>query len=248
MSIYKKLLDQISDGKPERVMIGLHWTGVTVQKQDGTHCGLSSTISLPHTHGHGFDVPDAGKLTKLSALELATMCTFDNLTLASVGTAALNALMPEQNLNFVEINAEEIISQQGKGERVVIVGHFPFIDKIREISSHLDVLENNPRPGDIHASKAPDVIPNAKVVAITGMTFVNHTMEQLLELCHPEATIIVLGASTPLHPILFDYGVDYLCGALVENADQVMRTVGEGAVYRQIMKAGLKLVTAKRSG
>ena len=246
MSLLAELLDVVPDGEVESVIVGLHWTAVSVKVEGQRYCGLSSTVSAPHQHGSGFDVPDAGTLTQRSARDLAELCKSDSPTLASIGTAALNALLQPQPMSFEELNAEEIIAQHGAGERVVIVGHFPFIDRIRQIAAHLDVLENHPRPGDLHASQAPHVIPEAKIIAITGMTFVNKTLDDLLALCRPDAVVVLLGASTPLHPLMFDHGIDYLCGAKTLQIDPVLRTTAEGAVYRQIAKAGLRLVTAQK--
>lgn len=246
MMLIDALLKDRPDAMVDSVIIGLHWTAVSISRDGKRYCGLSSTVSAPHEHGSGFDVPQAGNLTKLSAIELAGFCKKDHPTLASVGTAALNALLQDQSMAFEDINAEEIIATHGTGKKVAIIGHFPFTDRVRQIASELFVLENRPQAGDLLASMAPEIIPQANVIAITGMTFVNKTLEALLQLRHPEATVIVLGASTPLHPMLFDYGIDYLCGARTIDIDAVLKTVSEGAVYRQIAKAGLRLVTASK--
>lgn len=248
MGLIDDLLIALPDGSVESVVVGLHWTAVSVKVNGKKLCGLSSTVNQPHHHGEGLDVPQAGKLTGISALELAKFCSSEQPTIAGIGTAALNALLQFNiTLKFEQINAEEIIAKHGKDKHVVIVGHFPFTERIRGIASRLDVLENRPQPGDLHSSLAPEVIPESQVVAITGMTFVNKTLEGLLSYCQPQAKVILLGASTPLHPVLFDYGIDYLCGALTYDIDAVLRTVAEAAVYRQIAKAGLNLVTASKS-
>lgn len=129
---------------------------------------------------------------------------------------------------------------------MAVVGHFPFTERVRAISAHLDVLELNPTTGDLPASAALDVIPQADLVAITGMSFINHTVENLLKLCSPLASVLVLGASTPLSPVLFDYGVDYICSAIVEEIDPVLQAVANGAHYPQIVRAGLRLVTVHK--
>jgi len=247
LQLIKEILNTVPEGAVNSVIVGLNWTAVSVEVNGKRLCGLSSTIKSPHTHGNEYDVPDAGSLTTCSARELASLCASDKPALASVGTAALNALLQHQDIPHVEKNAEELIAEHGKDQHVVIVGHFPFTERIRLIASHLDVLENSPKIGDLHASRAPEVIPNARVVAITGMSFVNKTLDDLLALCSPGATVIMLGASTPLHALLFDHGVDYLCGAIILDIDRVMKTVAEGAVYRQIMRAGLRLVTFAKS-
>ena len=123
--------------------------------------------------------------------------------MASVGMAAVNALLP-RNYQFTgEANAEQLIFQHGLGKRVALVGHFPFVPHLREQLNHLDVLELDPQPGDLPASKAPDVLPGADMVAITAMTLLNGTLESMLALCSPGAFVILLGPSAPLTPLMF---------------------------------------------
>jgi uncharacterized protein (DUF4213/DUF364 family) len=52
---------------------------------------------------------------------------------------------------------------------------------------------------------------------------------------------MLLGPSTPLSPVLFEYGVDVISGARVVDAKAVSRTVGRGASFREV--EGVKLLT-----
>jgi hypothetical protein len=107
----------------------------------------------------------------------------------------------------------------------------------------LDVLELRPREGDHEADAAPELIPQADVVAITSMSLANHTFEELLALCAPEATVMLLGPSTPLSPMLFDHGIHLLSGSLVESIGPVLDTISQGAHFRQVHRAGVRLIT-----
>jgi uncharacterized protein (DUF4213/DUF364 family) len=80
------------------------------------------------------------------------------------------------------------------------------------------------------------------------MTLENHTLEGLLSLCPQEAFVLVLGPSTPLSPLLFDYGVDVVSGAVVTAIDPVLRHVSQGANFRQVHRAGVRLVNIYRPG
>ena len=82
------------------------------------------------------------------------------------------------------------------------------------------------------------------MVAITGMTFTNHTIEGLLSLCRPEAYVIILGPTAPLSPVLFNYGVDAVSGTKVVDPETVLRGVSQGATFRQLR--GIQLLTMKR--
>jgi uncharacterized protein (DUF4213/DUF364 family) len=131
---------------------------------------------------------------------------------------------------------------------VALIGHFPFVERLRTKVEQLTVLELTPLPGDVAVSAASDLLPQAQVVAITGMTLLNHTMDSLLKLCSPKALVILLGPSVPLSPIFFEWGVDILCGSIVTEIDSVMAAVRQGATFRQVHRAGVRLVTVTKPG
>jgi uncharacterized protein (DUF4213/DUF364 family) len=108
------------------------------------------------------------------------------------------------------------------------------------------VLEQNPGPDDLPTEMAPEVLPEAEVVAITGMTLANHTLEGLMRLCAPEAKLLVLGPTTPLSPVLFEAGVEVLSGAVVKEVEPVLRRVSQGANFHQVHQAGVRLVNMHR--
>jgi hypothetical protein len=77
-------------------------------------------------------------------------------------------------------------------------------------------------------------MPEADVVAITGSSLINHTFERIMVNCRSGSFKIMLGPSTPLSPVLFDYGLDAIGGALVEDSKTVLTMVEEGASFRQL--------------
>ena len=154
--------------------------------------------------------------------------------------AAINSLIDIDPNRCVERNAFEILKEKGQGKKVAIVGHFPFIPKLQRAASELWVLEKLPIEGDLPEDRSDEILTKADVVGITGTTLINHTFEGLMDLCR-EKFVVVLGPSTPLSPVLFDYGVDVLSGVNVTDPESVIRSISEGASFRQI--AGVKLLT-----
>jgi len=248
MSLIDDLLVGLPDGEVLDVRIGIHWTAVVVMVNGQRRCGLSSTLTQPHEHHGTPDVPTAGSLTALAGRELAEWIRSDQPTLASIGVAALNALLPSSPDMWFERNAEEVIAQLGVGRQVALVGSFPFAARLRERVGTLVVLDGRPGPGEYPPDAAPELLPGADVVAITGMTLINHTIDDLLALRKDDATVLVLGPSTPLSPAMFGHGVDVLSGAVVTDIDRVLCTVSQGATFRQVRRAGVRLVTMKRAG
>ena len=242
MDLLHDVLDSLPDGEAVHICIGPHWTAVVIEVEGQGHCGLASTLSGSHVHGVA-DVPQAGHLEDLPGRELAALILSEQPTLVSVGAAAVNALLPRKPDTWREINAEEAIAEHGRGKTVALIGHFPFTNRLRPRVGKLHVLELDPRPGDLPVSAASEILPRADVVAITSMTLMNRSLDGLLKLCDPQALIILLGPTTPLSPILFDYGIDLLCGSVVTDIQPVLRTVRQAGNFRQVHKAGVRLVS-----
>ncbi len=240
------LLASAPDGEVLDVRIGLSWTAVVVALAGERHCGLAATLRGERHHG-GPVMPGAGQLVGRNGRELASWARLDaaSLTQASVGFAALNALLSPAAASqpWIDLNAADVIAQHGAGQRVALIGHFPFVESLREQVGSLSVLELQPQPGDLPASAAAEVLPQADIIAITATTLINGTFAGLMALRNPAALTMVLGPSTPLSPILFDHGVDILSGALVADIDPTLRAVSQGAGFRQVHKAGVRLVS-----
>jgi uncharacterized protein len=242
------LIAAVPDGAVEDVRIGAFWTAVVVGIRGRRQCGLAASLRDERNHHHGAEpsVRQAGTLKESSGRVLTTLARSASSLEAGIGVAAINALLPLPADLGSDLNAEDVIAQLGAGRRVVLVGHFPFVPRLRERVGDLTVLEQVPRGDDLPASAARSVIPAAEVLAVTATALINHTLEDLLALRRPGATVLVLGPSTPLSPILFDHGVDALSGSVVEDIDRVVRAVSEGANFRQLHRQGVRLVTVLR--
>jgi uncharacterized protein (DUF4213/DUF364 family) len=243
MTIIEKLLDSLQGDAPVRqILVGAFWTAVVLDT-DPPRCGLASTLRA-ETGGPWPPVVRAGLLMEKSGRELADMLRSERILEASIGMAAANALLEVGESALPEVNADQIILDRGAGRNVAIVGHFPFIDRVREAAANCWVLELHPGPGDLPAHQAAEVLPQADVVALTGTSLVNHTFDELMGLCRPGAFVLLLGPSTPLSPVLFDTGLSALSGTVVDDVERVLLSVGQGATFRQIKRrGGLRLLT-----
>lgn len=226
-----KLLDDIfstldGDSRIRELLVGVHWTAVLSR-----HCGLSSTFRDPPPHPM---VKDAGTFLSKSARELAEFARSESQLEASIGMAALNSLIPVDTGRCLEKNALEILEERGRGGNIAVVGHFPFVPKLRKAAARMWVLELNPQEGDLHAEEAADILPQAEVVCITGTSFINHTAEFLLGLCARGSFVMMVGGTTPMSPVLFDYGVDMIAGAQVADHQEAINCIAQGASFRQI--------------
>ena len=166
---------------------------------------------------------------------------------ASIGVAAINSLIDVDEERCVELNAETWLAERGQGKRVVVVGSFPFVPRLQGKVGELWVLERHPSEGELLAEEASKVIPRADVVAITGTALINRTLDDLLAMCREDSSVMVLGPSTPLSPVLFDYGVDVVSGTQVVDTDLVLTLISQGATFRQVKGPGVRLLTMTSS-
>jgi uncharacterized protein len=229
-----KILDDILatidyDATVRDIRVGPFQTAVLTR-----YCGLASTPHESGPHHTGRPVNGAGTLLERSARELAALSGSNKLYEAAIGMATINSLLEIDEDACQEINAADLIAEKGAGKNIAIIGHFPFVPALQKIARELWVIEKNPREGDRTEDESVDLVPRADVIGITGTAFTNHTMESLLELCQADAFVVVLGDTTPLLPVLFDYGIDAVCGTRVIDPEPALRCVSQGATYRQI--------------
>lgn len=248
MKLIDELLAELPNGEVLDVCIGLHWTAVVVHENGQKRCGLASTLTAHHRHSAEPEVQQAGHLHTQSAQELAKLARTGRAPLTSLGVAAINALVPPHPDLWREINAEEVIASHGAEKMVALIGSFPFVPRLRARVGELCVLELNPGIDELPADAAPDILPQADVVAITSMALINHSLEYLLQLCNSTAIVLLLGPSTPLSPRLFEHGIDLLSGSVVTDIDRVLATIKQGANFRQVHRAGVQLVTMSQDG
>lgn len=222
------------------MQVGLFRTSVMVETDEGVRCGLAATLVNPgEDHHYHPAVHNAGHLQEMSSAELVGLVESHSFTEVSIGLAAINALLPLNPLSWVEQKAEDYLMERSVGKNVAVIGHFPFVDPLRQHVKNLWVLELNPREGDLPASAEPEILPQADFIAITATTLINQTFEDLIPLCRPDATVMLLGPSTPLSPLLYDAGVKVISGTVVTDPLAVTTAIGQGVSLHTLKQAGL---------
>jgi len=230
--ILEAIVSDLGDDAPVTdVGVYLHATAVTSRRM-----GLAYTFPKRSIDGarHRHEiVAGSGRLTDFSAIDLARYALSCHPIEASIGVAAINSVISLPERALIERNGVEIVMEYAAGRRLAVIGHFPFVERARPAVRALWVLELDPSEGDLPAEEAPNIVPMADVVAITGTAFINHTIDGLLELARGKR-IIILGPSTILSARLFDLGVSALCGVFVEDPEAVTRHLKEGGSFRHL--------------
>ena len=251
-SITKELIDFIQDSgvinqfniTPKEIRIGVFYTGVVLSSG---HAGMSYTpvqeipeaVCCPRSHAK---MPAAGELLNKQITELMDYALDDNVLKAAVGMATLNALsaalLADDTCRYKPSaygNALELIDITGN-DTVAMVGAFtPFIKKISEITEKLFVIEKNPRvvgKDDTFkiesADRLEEIIPQANILIITGVTLINHTLGPILDLAKHADEIVVVGPTASIYPEpLFKRGVTVMGGVRITDADKMIHLIGE---------------------
>ena len=239
------LQDILSSLKKDHVVSDLrtcvYWTAVT-----SLRCGLASTMAASLFPSENHQVECAGNLLPTGAKELARLSLSSRTLEAAIGLATINSMLPIDESLCIDLNAEAEIRSIGKGKRIAIVGHFPFVKRLRAEAEELWTFEipGRSRSGDFSGTELETLLPQAEVVAFTSTTLINHTLGALLDLVEPDAYKMMLGPSTPLSPVLFDYAFDALSGTVVVDRDQVLKCICQGANFRQV--TGVRKVILRR--
>lgn len=213
------------------VRVGPFWTVV----RTSARAGLASTMASEADHG-GPPIASAGALHRIPPGQLAELLRSPSRPEAAVGLAAVNALLDPLAGAVEEVNAVELLCERAAGRLLAVVGHFPFVDRLREICREVWVFEraDRRRPGDLDEASLAELLPHAEVVAVTGTTVINHSVDSIVTRIDRGAFTVMLGPSTPMARCLLECCFDVLCGTIVEDPDAVARAASQGAITGQI--------------
>ena len=233
-AFYDTLIDAIPDDIPVTdYALGIHWSYVNSE----AGMGVSFTTRQGASSQKGFDL--SGKTLKEVAALSKSWC-FEEATL---GVAALNAWHNNKErlsasgmqCTFEDPRRDDEGKRLGmkldafdvyrpkiealENPRVVVVGHFPHVDRIAEYSQ-LTVLERKcSDEWDTPDPACEYVMPEADFAYITGVTIINKTAPRLLTLAK-DARVIMVGPSVVMSPALLDWGVESLSGSIVTDPEQ----------------------------
>lgn len=228
--IYDDLIALVPAGEVVRnIWMGSYW--IMVESSGGGY-GLAQNVS-------GQVADSAGEHIGRPVKEVASLMKSWNFQEAAVGLAALNTR--GQSAQARDGDAFEHFMAQIKGRKVAVIGHFPYLEKLRSQCASLVVLERQPREGDLPDSAAEYILPEREVVFITSTTLINKTLPRLLELCSG-AKVGLVGPSTPLLPELFRHGVAALSGLVVTDPAMMAPVVKEGGSCIGLFAQGTRKV------
>lgn len=231
-----ELYDGLIEGIPEEitvdsVTVGLAWTVVAA----GKYCGAAMTVMEQEFNSKMIETGKGQPLKYLASLAKS----WDFIE-ASIGVAAINAYYNNKetwrkftrgkNVPWKIIGAENAFdgyAEAVKSKKVAVIGHFKQLEKYLHKAGKISIMERKPSGSDYPDSACEYLLPEQDFVFITGSTMINKTLPRLLQLSG-NAEVVLVGPSTPMAPILFEYGVSEMSGFVVSRKKAVIGAVSMG--------------------
>ena len=225
------------------VAVGLYYAAVLLDNSSlGLAYVLKEGLHLERT------LEDYNALVGQSAANAIDLLPSLHPVEAALGLAAVNAVANAREFEVAGFDVLDVVDVK-KDDVVCVVGYIrPTVEKLRELTSKLYVIESYPCPDAYPWWCAFSLLPKASVVLITASSIVNKSIGCLLKLSKKARLKVLVGASTPMLPEVFGkYGVDYLAGVKVEDPNEALRLVAAGASRRQLNNVARKIVVSTRS-
>lgn len=262
--IYEKLGSEINDILVERAVFGLFFSGVKLSTGHGGLCftpvkEMPEAVCCPSSAAI---MPFSGKLSNVPVKQYLEDIFCDNVLRRTLGIAALNAL---SNLIW-EKGASEYKPEIGydafdeidvaQYDKTVVVGALiPMLKRLIANGSDFTILEQDPRTlkdreMEFYAppEEAYKYVPDADLLVITGVTVLNGTLSDLLEMAKPDAEILVTGPTASMLPeAFFEKGVTMTGGIVVTDADELLDVISEaGSGYHFFGQSAERAIIKKR--
>jgi len=225
----------------DRVQIGRHLTVVSLS--DGS-CGVVGTgMDNPETgpkQNRNFGKFTPGNMCGYTAAELFDY-PGDGMLLRSLQFAVINAIsgriIHEFDYQIVEDKDPVDLLDLSGQKKICMVGAFQgYMTKLANSGHQLSVLElqedvfrEEHKRFFVPAVKAAEYLPFADIIMITGLTLVNNTIDNLLQMIPPGRQVVVVGPSAGLIPdMLFQYHVNIIGSLRILDTDKLFRIAAEG--------------------
>lgn len=258
--------DKINNLSIERAVFGLFFSGVKLSDGQGGLCftpvkEMPQAVCCPSS---ARAMPLSGRLTKRSIEETLADLNSNNILRKTLAIATLNALSAScwdageaqrggYTLELDKNTFDEVEIPVG-GKTVVVGALVPILKRLIKCHADFTVLEMDKRTlkdAELDHYASPEdaqlYIPDADLIIITGVTVLNDTLPDLLQLAKPGAQIVVTGPTASMLPdAFFKRGVTMMGGVLVTRPDEVLDCISEGGSgYHFFGKSAERLVIKK---
>jgi len=220
------------DAVVEEIIAGSKFIAVKA----GGRMGLSSLLGASP---QGTEKELEHQLVGKGVKEVAELIRKPSPFAISLGFAALNAgnAPDPKHVEPSNFPADNLIARLGKDKITGLVGEFPFVESLKNRVGTFHLFELRDVPGAVPRDQWESVLARLDVFAITGTALLTRKMAWFLSRA-PQATILLLGPTTPFSHALFSHGADYLCGSVVTDMEKVGGGVRAGLPFKMVKKNG----------
>jgi uncharacterized protein (DUF4213/DUF364 family) len=250
----------------ERVVIGIFFTGVKLSDGSGGLCftpvkEIPEAVCCPSS---ARVMPFPGRFAGRDPFYFLRDLSGAPPLKKAVGIAILNALSQScrkqiPGRGYTSESGTDVLDTlplPGAGYAVVVGALVPVIRRLMARGKPFGILELDPRTlkADEQAvaippGKADACVGKADLLVITGTTLLNNTLEPMLALAKPEATVVVVGPTASMLPdAFFRRGVDVLGGDIVTSPDDLLGTIAEGGSGYHFFGRSAEKTAIYRSG
>jgi uncharacterized protein (DUF4213/DUF364 family) len=229
-----------------RVAVGLFFTGVRLSNGSAGVCftpvkEIPQAVCCPSSAGRIFHPMKVRGLRLVDALSALNSREPLKTAVAIASLNALSATCWERGFTGgfsmkIGMDAQDAV-RMPDGSSVAVVGALvPLLRALKRRGGPWWVIEQDPRtlkddemPHYVPWELSGEIVGQADVLIVTGVTLVNHTLEQILASARPGAEIAVMGPTASLLPEpLFHRGVRVVGGVLVRKPDQLLDVLAAG--------------------
>lgn len=261
----ERLGERMDDVTVERVVVGVFFTGVKLSTGHGGICAtpiksIPEAVCCPSS---AQAMPHSGRLRERSIRAYVADALGDRLMRKALGIAVVSALSalandvcPQPGYTVTRgVDAVDLLPLSESGNVVIVGALTPYLRALKQVGQPFRVIEMDPRtlkpdelPFFVPVEETDRVVPWADTLIITGTTLINGTIEHLLELARPEATVVVLGPTVSILPdALFARGVDISGGDMVTDPDRLLDILAEGGSGYHFYGKGADRIAVRRS-
>ncbi|MBW2066436.1 MAG: DUF364 domain-containing protein [Deltaproteobacteria bacterium] len=231
----------------ERLVVGLFFTGVKLSNGAGGICytpvkEIPQAVCCPSSAGRIFDPRN---IRGSSVREVLSALASPEPMKGAVVVSTLNALSStfwegdRGRPHEIQINKDVLDLIDFSPERsVALIGAMvPVLRSLKVRGGRWWVVEKDPRTlrGEeidhfVPADQCSDVIGQADILVITGVTILNRSLEPILDMARRDAEIAVVGPTASMLPDpIFDRGVKMVGGVWVKQPDDLLDLLSMGA-------------------
>jgi hypothetical protein len=186
-------------------------------------------------------IKDAGSLHGKKMSDIIELINSPSSLERSLAMAGVNSLL---NISM-ELEAQQgdmllYLRDKYKGEKVAMIGHFPFADEMKKWAGEFHVIEKNPVGDDLTFERGREFLNKAAAVIITGTTILNKSFIEVISECKNSFNVM-LGPTVPPSDLLFDCGVSAIVAIRALDNARLYSSIAEGAIVPRFK--GSEMVT-----